>query len=176
MYHLAGNICRLQLLRLSLLYHAQAGYFIIILFMTLAKPQWHWTIFGMATYVWALNHHSACLRVNSHNYSSYTCLHNMYLQFAYRYEINFKGIQVCFQFLSWYEDTTSIRIYGMPQLKDTENYTNWFAPVVMKDDKHAYCTLRERIKNKNSTLYAKKCQVCCIRNTAQWLANTVQLR
>ena len=39
-----------------------------------------------------------------------------------------------------------------------------------------YCTLRGRIKNKNSTLSAIKFQVCCIRNTARWLANTVQLR
>ena len=38
-----------------------------------------------------------------------------------------------------------------------------------------YCTLRGRIKDKNSTLYAIKCQVCCIENTAWWLKNTVQL-
>ena len=38
-----------------------------------------------------------------------------------------------------------------------------------------YCTLRGRIKDKNSTLYAIKCQVRCIENTARWLTNTVQL-
>lgn len=39
-----------------------------------------------------------------------------------------------------------------------------------------YCTLCERIKDKNSILSAIKCQVCCIKNTAWWLTNIVQLR
>ena len=46
----------------------------------------------------------------------------------------------------------------------------------------SYCLLRGRIKEKSSTIFTIKClvccfryQVCCIGNTALWLANTVQL-
>ena len=46
----------------------------------------------------------------------------------------------------------------------------------------AYCLLRGRIKEKSSTVFTIKCLVCCFRNkvccilnTALWLANTVQL-
>ena len=42
--------------------------------------------------------------------------------------------------------------------------------------RNIYCILRGRIKDRNSTLSAIKFQVCCIKNTARWLANTVQLR
>ena len=38
-----------------------------------------------------------------------------------------------------------------------------------------YCLLRGRIKDKTVTVFSIKCQVCCIANTVQWLANTVQL-
>ena len=38
-----------------------------------------------------------------------------------------------------------------------------------------YCLLCGRIKDKNSAVFTIKFQVCCMSNTAQWLANTVQL-
>ena len=45
-----------------------------------------------------------------------------------------------------------------------------------------YCLLRGRVKEKSSTVFTIKClvccfryQVCCIGNTALWLANTIQL-
>ena len=52
----------------------------------------------------------------------------------------------------------------------------------LMNDNRSYCLLRGRIKEKSSTVFTIKClvccfryQVCCIGNTALWLANTVQL-